>query len=161
LVETRFDSGNTRHRLIEPIQRPWLVLGSALRVKQQPYRGHSIAISPRDTREVYPKIVARHRKGAGNAGRAMRVRSLVRKKRKHTSKSTAGRRFARHSPRDGFTAYFALSLVIGLSCHHRWQIRNRQLDASVEASGPRDFAVRFMRHSSKALKRPPHPASRL
>jgi hypothetical protein len=28
----------------------------------------------------------------------------------------------RHSPRDGFPAYSALSLVTGLSCHHRLQI---------------------------------------
>jgi hypothetical protein len=33
-----------------------------------------------------------------------------------------------------------------------------ELDASVGASGPHDFAVRFMRRSSKAPKRPPHPA---
>jgi hypothetical protein len=39
------------------------------------------------------------------------------------------------------TVSFALFLVIGLSCHHR-QRMNRQLDASVEASEPRDFAVR-------------------
>ncbi|MEH2567307.1 hypothetical protein V1289_006934 [Bradyrhizobium sp. AZCC 2289] len=58
----------------------------------------------------------------------------------------------RHSLRNGFTAYSALSPVIGLSCHRRRRdtaldpfgsMRNRQLDASVEASGPHDFAVRF------------------
>jgi hypothetical protein len=42
------------------------------------------------------------------------------------------------------TAYFALSLVIGflatIACVMRKH--HRQLDASVEASGPRDFAVR-------------------
>jgi len=40
------------------------------------------------------------------------------------------------------TAYFALSPVIGLSCHRRWWENFRQLDAGVEASGPHDFAVR-------------------
>jgi hypothetical protein len=30
-----------------------------------------------------------------------------------------------------------------LSCHRRWQNCFRQLDASVGASGPHDFAVRF------------------
>jgi hypothetical protein len=50
--------------------------------------------------------------------------------------------FARHSPRNGFTAYSVLSPVIGLCCHRRQQSRLRQLDASVEASGPHDFAVR-------------------
>jgi hypothetical protein len=33
-----------------------------------------------------------------------------------------------------------------------------RVDASVGASGPHDFAVRLTRHSSKAPKRPPHPA---
>jgi hypothetical protein len=41
------------------------------------------------------------------------------------------------------TVFFGLSSVIGLSCHRRQQSCLRQLDASVEASGPHDFAVRF------------------
>jgi hypothetical protein len=44
------------------------------------------------------------------------------------------------------TVSFALSLVIGLCCHHCWRDcrGNRcQRDASVEASRPYDFAVRF------------------
>src|SRR5579872_3784757 len=36
----------------------------------------------------------------------------------------------------------------------------RKLDASVGASEPHVFAVRLARHSSKAPKRPPHPAPR-
>jgi hypothetical protein len=50
------------------------------------------------------------------------------------------------------TAYFVLSPVTGLFCHRRWRIEAlsarsgsqnlRQLDASVGASGPHDFAVR-------------------
>jgi hypothetical protein len=45
------------------------------------------------------------------------------------------------------TAYFALSPVTGLSCHHRPQetckkLASQELDASVGASGPHDFAVR-------------------
>jgi hypothetical protein len=65
---------------------------------------------------------------------------------------------SRHSLRDGFTAYSALSPVIGLSCHrHRPNCIDR-FDVSVETSGPHDFAVRSMRHSSRAPPRPPHPA---
>jgi hypothetical protein len=41
------------------------------------------------------------------------------------------------------TVSFALSPVIGLVCHRRQWSRLHQLDASVEASGPHDFAVRF------------------
>ena len=50
----------------------------------------------------------------------------------------------RHSPRNGFTAYIALSPVTGLFCHRRLRSRLRKLDASVGASGPHDFAVREM-----------------
>jgi hypothetical protein len=58
------------------------------------------------------------------------------------------------------TASFVFSLVIGLSCHHHWRDakHHRQLDASVEASGPRDFAVRFTRFVVSRQKRPSHPA---
>ena len=40
------------------------------------------------------------------------------------------------------TAYFVISLVIGLSCHHHFADRSAKLDAGVEASGPHDLAVR-------------------
>ena len=45
------------------------------------------------------------------------------------------------------TASFALSPVIGLSCHRprRDAKHHRQVDASVEASGPHDLAVRLTR----------------
>ena len=48
--------------------------------------------------------------------------------------------------------------MTGLSCHRHRQNFFRQLDASVGASGPHDFAVRLARHSSRARPRPPHPA---
>ena len=46
--------------------------------------------------------------------------------------------------RDGFNGCFELSLVTGLSCHHhpRDAKHHHELDASVGASGPHDFAVR-------------------
>ena len=54
--------------------------------------------------------------------------------------------------RNGFTAYVVLSPVTGLFCHRRQRIKFclspvgptqlRELDASVGASGPYDFAVR-------------------
>jgi hypothetical protein len=50
------------------------------------------------------------------------------------------------------TASFVLSLVTGLVCHHRQRDakHHRQLDASVGASGPHDFAVRKVALSSAA-----------
>jgi hypothetical protein len=89
--------------------------------------------------------------------------------------------------RNGFTAYVALSPVTGLFCHRRLRISglsapgradlpSRELDASVGASGPHDFAVRsnISRQRAvdrsqvpknppcdpiarKTLPRPPHP----
>ena len=41
------------------------------------------------------------------------------------------------------TVSFALSPVIGLSCHRRLRIESASLNASIEASGPHDFAVRL------------------
>ena len=55
------------------------------------------------------------------------------------------------------TAYFALSPVIGLSCHRRLADTSAKLDAGVEASGPHDFTVRSRRHSSLVPPRPSHP----
>ena len=48
------------------------------------------------------------------------------------------------------TVSFALSPVIGLCCHRRRRSFLRRLDASVEASGPHDFAVRKHAPSSEA-----------
>ena len=62
-------------------------------------------------------------------------------------------------PARWFTAYSALSLVTGLSCHHRPQevFASRELDASVGASGPHGFAVRLARARLSRARRPPHP----
>ena len=72
------------------------------------------------------------------------ARSLVRRK---ESTRVSHHRFAetiRHSLRNGFTTYSALSPAIGLSCHRpRSDAKHhRQVDASVEASRPRGFVVR-------------------
>ena len=64
--------------------------------------------------------------------------------------------------RNGFTAYVAL-LVTGLFCHRRLRIKFclspvgptqlRELDASVGASGPHDFAVRCNISRPRAVDR--------
>jgi hypothetical protein len=60
------------------------------------------------------------------------------------------------------TVSFGLSPVIGLSCHRRRcdAKHHHQLDASVEASGPHDFAVRLQHRRRRHHQRPPHPAPR-
>jgi hypothetical protein len=58
---------------------------------------------------------------------------------------SGGTGYIRHSPRNGFTAYIALSPGTGLFCprHFRGIVSLRKLSASVGAPGPHDFAVRF------------------
>jgi len=59
------------------------------------------------------------------------------------------------------TAYSALSPAIGLVVTVPGAMRKHrhQVDASVEASGPRGLTVRFRRVRLARQKRPPHPAS--
>jgi hypothetical protein len=57
------------------------------------------------------------------------------------------------------TVSFALSPVIGLFCHRRLADTSAKLDASVEASGPHDFAVRFCAIRQRRIRVhriPPH-----
>jgi hypothetical protein len=92
--------------------------------------------------------------GVGNAGCPLHPRSrvlLVVVERTRVTTSTP------ESPdipaRNGFTAYVALSPVTGLFCHRHQRIKFclspvgptqlRELDTSVGASGPHDFAVRI------------------
>jgi hypothetical protein len=68
----------------------------------------------------------------------------------------------RHSLRDGFTVSFVLFPEIGLVVSVVGAMREhcRLLDASVEASEPHDFAVRFARRSSfasQSVHRSPRP----
>jgi len=61
----------------------------------------------------------------------------------HTSIHSGGTGNIRHSPRNGFTTYFALSPGTGLSCpRHLADFSSAKLDTSVGVSGPHDFAVR-------------------
>jgi hypothetical protein len=73
----------------------------------------------------------------------------------------------RHFLRNGFTVSFALSPATGLVCHRHPQetckkFASQELDASVGASGPHDFAVhrsalRPRKMFAPRCLRPPHP----
>jgi hypothetical protein len=83
------------------------------------------------------------KEGAGNAGRSLRPQPRMQIKNEHTSVVTTVTPESPGIPRAMvLTAYIALSPVTGLVCHRRWRNIFRQLDASVGASGPHDFAVR-------------------
>jgi hypothetical protein len=79
------------------------------------------------------------------------TRSLACKNKKTHEVVTTGSPELPGTPaRDGFTAYFVISPVIGLSCHRR--LRCRKLDASVEASGPHDLTVRISSVRQRCLR---------
>src|SRR5229473_4820528 len=107
----------------------------------------------RDAMRPSCTFIFRPLEGVGNAGRPLHPRPrvhLVLIERTRVTTSTP------ESPdipaRNGFTAYVGLSPVTGLFCHRRQRIWSclspvgptqlRELDASVGASGPHDFAVR-------------------
>ncbi len=77
----------------------------------------------------------------------------------HAHEHTGSAETLRPSLRSGFTAYFVLSPAIGLFCHRRPQeaLAPRELDASVEASGPHDFTVRIGTIRQLRRPRPPQP----
>jgi hypothetical protein len=92
------------------------------------------------------------------------TRSLAWEKQKPHERSRHGRTgITRHSrTRMVLTVSFALSSETGLSCLRRRRIIIRQLDASVGASGPHDFAVRRLHPSSSrciCVHRIPLPTS--
>ena len=63
----------------------------------------------------------------------------------HKKMRTRAYRFSggiRHSLRNGFTTYIVLSPADRACCHRHRRDTSRQLDASIGASGPHDFAVR-------------------
>src|SRR5881227_2508037 len=85
----------------------------------------------------------KHQRAQGMPG-ARCARSLACKIKKHTSIVTTVTPGTPGIPRAMvLTVSFALSPVTGLSCHCRQQVTTCQLDASVGASEPHDFAVRL------------------
>jgi hypothetical protein len=111
-------------------------------------------VTPRSRDMLRPRF-ANHppsREGAGKTGCALHPRSRVQKREKNAHEHTGSAEAVRPSLRDGVTVYFALSPVIGLSCHRRPQkaCASHELDTSIEASGPHDFAVRERLRSSGA-----------
>jgi hypothetical protein len=79
--------------------------------KQLAVYRHSFAISPRHAREVYLNFPPLDTEGAGNAGRSMRPQPRVQMKKAHERSHHGHTGTTRHSPRNGFTAYFVLSPV--------------------------------------------------
>ena len=131
------------------------------------WRGRGATPHSRDSmRPSFANSSALKTEGAGDPqqraqGRpgARCTRDLVRKdSEKSAHEHTGSAEAVRPSLRNGFTAYFVLSLATGFFVTIiPKKLASQELDASIGASGPHDFAVRLTRCSSKALWRPPHP----
>jgi hypothetical protein len=101
------------------------------------------------------------REGAGKTGCALHPRSRVQGVERDAHEHTGSAEAVRPSLRNGFTAYFVLSLATGfVATIISEKLASQKLDASIGASGPHDLAVRITRCSSKAHPRPPHPTPR-
>src|SRR6202171_5652870 len=84
----------------------------------------------------------RKSEGAGKTGCALHPRSRVQT---CTKKSTRAYRFSGNTPAFPAQWFYGLCRALPgdrLSCHRRHADRSAQLDASIGASGPHDFAVR-------------------
>src|ERR1700676_823300 len=103
------------------------------------------------------------REGVGNAGRPMHPQPRVRNRIKHTSVvTTVTPEITRHSPRNGFTAYFALSPATNSSCHRRCRISGWSNPVGPDApptawhqqrvSEPHDLAVRVSAVRLRAIR---------
>jgi len=100
--------------------------------------------------------------GVGNAGRPVhpqpRVRIIVENAHEYSQRVHRNSTAFPHAM--VLTVSFVLSPAIGSFATVAGRKCFRRLDASVEASGPHDFAVRDQHPRQKRLPRPPHPAPR-
>src|SRR3954454_952738 len=112
---------------------------------------HTSAISRREAPERCMNLSPQNNMRAQGMPGARRGRSLACKIKKHTSIVTTVTPGSPGIPRTMvLTVSFALFPVTGLYCHRHWRNYFRQLDASVGASEPHDFAVRLTCCSSAA-----------
>jgi hypothetical protein len=120
--------------------------------------------TPRGAMRPRFAFIFRPKEGVGNAGCPLHPRPRVHFVLVERTRVTTSTPDSPGIPaRNGFTAYFALSPVTGLFCHRRLRIKFclspvgptqlRELDASVGASGPHDFAVRCNISRPRAVDR--------
>jgi hypothetical protein len=120
---------------------------------------HTSAFSRRNSPEVWPaRSALRIQRAQGMPGawcarsrvcngRKVKAHALVRSHRKHPA-----------FPAQWFYGFLRALPGDRLFCHRHPRSFLRELDASVEASGPHDFAVRSCTIRQRRYQRPPHPA---
>jgi hypothetical protein len=129
----------------------WL-LAMTLRHARHTFEIHFRILAARRARALPEFSLTLEQEGAGKAGCALHPRSRVQtctKKRTRAYRSSGGNPAF---PARWFTAYTVLSLVTGLSCHHRHADISTRLDASVGAPGPHGFAVRVSAVRQRRLR---------
>ena len=101
-------------------------------------------LAARFARGLLSNFLTLQTEGAGNAGCTLHPRSRVQKCAKRRTRAYRFSGGIRHSLRNGFTAYIVLSPAGRARCHRRpRKLASHELDASIGASGPHDFAVRI------------------
>jgi hypothetical protein len=130
--------------------------GSGLRFSSNSQNnfGCKSTFSRRNASEFCAKSSPSKTEGAGNAGRPLRPQPRVQNKKAHERIHHGHTGNTRHSPRNGFTAYIALSPVTGLVCHRR--LRKLPLAGLTPASGRQDHTTS---PSASALSSEAPPAS--
>ena len=125
-------------------------------------RRRTFAISRRIAPEVCISFAPSKTEGAGKTGCALHPRSRVQLRTENTHTSIQVQR--KHPAFPAQWLYGLLRALPGerLFCHRRSprSLLLSELDASTAASGPHDFAVRFMRARLRTHPRPPHPTAR-
>jgi hypothetical protein len=121
------------------------------------------AIRPSHANSFAPQEIRGRREDRVRAAPAVSCATCTKNAHEHTGSAEA----SRPSLRNGFTAYFVLSLATGFlaTIIPEKRLLLEELDASVGASEPHDFAVRkcavrLRARARPAPSRPPHPAPR-
>jgi hypothetical protein len=124
-------------------------------------RGCASAFSRHEMPKVCVSFAPSKKQRAQGRPGARCTRGLVCKlHRKCAHEHTGSAETLRPSLRDGFTVYLALSPVTGFLPPSPARIASHELDASIGAPGPHDFAVRITHARQSWLSRPPHPTAR-
>jgi len=123
---------------------------------------YGIAFSRRDLRPRLASVTLENRGRREDRVRAAPAVSCAVAHKERAHEHTGPAESIRPSLRNGFTAYFELSPVNGsfATVAPQEALLPKELDASTAASGPHDFAVRFMRARLLRTSRPPHPTAR-
>jgi hypothetical protein len=95
-----------------------------------------------DVRGLLEFLAPSNEEGAGKTGCALHPRSRVQKQIENAHEHTGSAEAIRPSLRDGVTAYFELSLVTGLFCHHRSQAAEASLRTWRQHRGARTTRLR-------------------